>query len=341
MVIFTPLYWLFGIVMRGLLFAFSNQYFLALLVFTILTRVVLFPLNIRQQKATAKTSRIQPKIQKIQKKYNVNSISDPRQRQKANQQMQQEIQELYAREGHNPMSMGCGPMLFQMIFLMGIVGIIYWPIQYILGIDMGGMGSRNDQIDMLKAIGIATEGNMRNYPQLNLLNYIGDPDIQAKLMALDASKYIKGAPADLFNEAAINKIVEFKNSLIMFGKIDMTEQPSIKNISAIIIIPILCFITSLGSSIISTMIQKKNNPAQAQQARSMMIMMLMMPLFSTYISFIVPAAVGFYWIISNLIAIVQQLVMAKFFPPRYNIARQMVESTIERRARENSIKKVK
>ena len=73
----------------------------------------------------------------------------------------------------------------------------------------------------------------------------------------------------------------------------------------------------------------------------MMIMMLIMPVFSAWFSFQVPAAVGFYWIISNIIAVLQQLVMAKFFPPKYNIAREMIENTIERRSREDSMKKVK
>ena len=73
----------------------------------------------------------------------------------------------------------------------------------------------------------------------------------------------------------------------------------------------------------------------------MMIMMLMMPLFSFYISFKVSAAVGFYWCISNVVAVVQQLVMAKFFPPKFNIAREMIENTIQRRSREESIKKMK
>ena len=136
MALFKPLYWLFGKCMEGLLIVFDNKYFLALIVFTILTRLVLFPFNLKQQKTMAKTNRIQPKIQKIQKKYNVNAITDPKQRQKANQAMQEEMQALYAREGHNPMNMGCGPMAFQMIFLMGIIGIIYYPIQYILGVDI-------------------------------------------------------------------------------------------------------------------------------------------------------------------------------------------------------------
>ena len=126
--LFKPLYWLFGKCMEGLLMLFNDQYFLALIVFTIVTRLILFPLNLKQQKTMAKTSRLQPKIQKIQKKY-ANS-NDPRDRQK----MQEEMQELYNREGHNPMNMGCGPMLFQMVFLMGIIGIIYYPIQYIIGV---------------------------------------------------------------------------------------------------------------------------------------------------------------------------------------------------------------
>ena len=73
----------------------------------------------------------------------------------------------------------------------------------------------------------------------------------------------------------------------------------------------------------------------------MMIMMLMMPVFSFWFSFQVPAAVAFYWIVSSLVAIVQQLVMTKFFPPKKNMAKSMIEGTIERRSREESIKKTK
>ena len=109
----------------------------------------------------------------------------------------------------------------------------------------------------------------------------------------------------------------------------------------IVIIPILSFLTSLGSTIISTFIQKKNNPAAAQQMSQMMLMMLMMPLFSLYIAFKVPAAVGFYWIISNVIAILQQLFIAKFFPPKKSQAKLMVENTIYRRSKEENFKKIK
>ena len=316
--LFKPLYWLFGKCMEGLLMLFNDQYFLALIVFTIVTRLILFPLNLKQKKTMAKTSRLQPKIQKIQKKY-ANS-NDPRDRQK----MQEEMQELYNREGHNPMNMGCGPMLFQMVFLMGIIGIIYYPIQYIIGVDIA---SNSDAI--FKALNKVHEIK-GNYFQIEILQNF---DIYKDVLA---NKF-----PELFTEAKLNAIADYKSHMFI-GNLDMTQIPNFKNWKdPIIIIPILCLVTSFGSTLLSQQIQKKQNPAAAAQGQQMMIMMLMMPFFSFYISFKVSAAVGFYWIISNLVATAQQVFMAKFFPPKRNVARQMIEATIERRSREESIKKTK
>lgn len=313
-----PLYWLFGKCMEGLMLVFNDSYLIALIVFTVLTRVILLPINIRQQRTMTKTTRMQPKIQKIQKKY-ANS-RDPRDRQKMNEEMQA----LYAREGHNPMQMGCGPMLFQMVFLMGVIGIIYYPVQYILGIDVV---SQSDAIvdALVKAFDIETTGR-RYYFQLDLIQNF---DTYKEILT---TKF-----GDLFTAEKVEAIYRYKSHLKLFG-IDMTQTPTW---DITVIFPILCLVTSLGSSIMSTLIQKKNNPAAAQQNRQMMLMMLMMPVFSCWFAFQVPAAVAFYWIISSLIAIVQQLAMAYFFPPKRNMARQMIESTIERRSREESIKKIK
>lgn len=310
-----PLYWLFGRCMEGLMFVFDNDYFIALTVFTILTRLILFPLNIKQQRTMAKTTRLQPKIQKIQKKYA--NVKDPRERQKQNEEMQA----LYAREGHNPMNMGCGPMVFQMIFLMGIIGIIYYPVQYILDIDVVPQADA-----IVQAIGAKT--GARYYFQLDIIQNF------------DAYKEILTTKfADLFTPEKVAAIEAYKSHLSI-GSLDMTQTPHWKD-GLIVIFPILCLVTSLASSVISTLIQKKNNPAAAQQNSQMMMMMLMMPLFSFWFSFQVPAAVGFYWIISSLVAIVQQLVMAYLYPPKKNVAREMVNNTIKRRSREVNIKNIK
>lgn len=315
MTFLKPLYWLFGKCMEGLMFVFNDQYFLALIVFTVLTRLILFPINIRQQRTMAKTTRMQPKIQKIQKKYA--NVKDPRERQKMNEEMNA----LYAREGHNPMNMGCGPMLFQMVFLMGIIGIIYYPVEYIIGIDLG-----NQSDAIVEAIGAKT--GARYYFQLDIIQNF---DTYKEVLT---TKF-----ADLFTPDKVNAIEQYRSHLNI-GSIDMTQTPHWKD-GIIVIFPILCLVTSLASSVVSTLIQKKNNPSMSQQNSQMMMMMLMMPLFSFWFSFQVPVAVGFYWIISSIVAIFQQLVMAWFFPPKRNIARSMIENTIERRSREVNVKSTK
>lgn len=308
-----PLYWVFGRCMDFLLSVLNNEYFLAIIIFTVVTRLIVLPLNIRQQKTTAKSARLQPKIQKIQKKY-----PDPKDRMKLNQEMQA----LYDREGHNPMQMGCGTLIFQMIFLMGIVGIIYYPLSYVIN-----MSNINDYSDQLIAFleGLDYKGN---YLQLGILENWAD--YKESLIAQFP---------ELFTADRVEAIESFRQGMYLFN-LDMTKIPNWKD-GIIVIVPILSFLTSLGSTVVSMLIQRKTNPAASQQMGSMIGMMLIMPFFSLYIAFQVPAAVGFYWIISNIVAILQQLFIAKFFPPRKSQAKLMIENTIYRRSREENLKKTR
>ncbi len=317
MVLFKWLYWLFGKCMGLLMDVLNNQYFIAIVIFTVVTRLVLLPLNIRQQRSAAKTARLQPKIQKIQKKYA--NVNDPQARVKMNEEMQ----DLYAREGHNPMNMGCGTMIFQMVFLMGIVGIIYYPLSYVLGMS-GFNDFANEISEFIKTLGY----DKVNYLQLSILE-----NWEALKDGL-----MQNFP-QLFTSDAVSQIETFRQGMYI-GNLDMTAIPHWKD-GIIVIVPIISFLTSFGSTVVSMLIQKKNNPAASQQMGQMIMMSLMMPFFSLYIAFKVPAAVGFYWIISNCVAILQQLFIAKFFPPKRSQARLMVENTIERRSREASIKKIK
>ena len=242
MSVFKPLYWLFGKCMEGLLIVFDYKYFLALIIFTVLTRLVLFPFNLKQQKTMAKTSRLQPKIAKIQKKYANSTNPQDRQRQ------QEEIQELYSREGHNPMNMGCGTTIFQMVFLMGIIGIIYYPIQYIIGVDIASQAQ-----NIADVLGIKS-----SYFQIELLqNFDTYRDVLATQFG------------DIFTEDKLNAIAEYRTHMYLFG-IDMTQIPSFKDWSnPIIIIPILCLVSSFVSTLLSTQIQKKQNPAAAAHGKSL------------------------------------------------------------------------
>lgn len=232
------------------------------------------------------------------------------------------MQDLYAREGHNPMQMGCGPMIFQLVFLMGIVGIIYYPLTYIIG-----MSNISDYTDALTKF-LESVQYSGNYLQLGILeNWDTYRDQLVAQMP------------ELFTADRVEAINALREGM-KIGNLDMTALPHWKD-GVIVVIPIVSFLTSLASTGISMLIQKKTNPAMAQQTASMIMMLLMMPIFSLVIAFRVPAAVGFYWIVSNVVAILQQLFIAKFFPPKKSQAKLMIENTIYRRSREENLKKTK
>ena len=85
-----------------------NNYGVALILFTVLVRLALFPLSVKQQKSSAKMQVFQPKMQEIQKKYANNK-----------EKQQEEMMKLYEQHGYNPMA-GCLPSIIQMILLFGM-----------------------------------------------------------------------------------------------------------------------------------------------------------------------------------------------------------------------------
>ena len=105
----------------------------------------------------------------------------------------------------------------------------------------------------------------------------------------------------------------------------------------LVLIPIISGLTSLLTSVLTQYRQKKNNPAMDNQ-QMMGCMMLSMPLMSVWFTFQFPAGMGMYWILSNLLAFFQTLVIGHFYAPRKTIAKLMVDETIYRRSYENTKK---
>ena len=103
----------------NLLYGFVGNYGISIIIFTVIVKLCLYPLYIKQIKSTARMSDVQPKIQEIQKKY-------------ANDQetMNIKMQELYKEEKFNPMG-GCLPMLIQMPIIMGLFALLRNPMRYI------------------------------------------------------------------------------------------------------------------------------------------------------------------------------------------------------------------
>ena len=100
------------------IFDFTNQYGIAIILFTVFVKVLLLPLTIKQTKSTKAMQDIQPKMQEIQEKYK----NKP-------EKQQQEIMKLYQEAKINPLA-GCLPLLVQMPILIGLFSVLREPVQY-------------------------------------------------------------------------------------------------------------------------------------------------------------------------------------------------------------------
>jgi YidC/Oxa1 family membrane protein insertase len=113
----------------------------------------------------------------------------------------------------------------------------------------------------------------------------------------------------IFNATEISTIEMFQSGFNTFG-VDLLAIPSEYGLfSGYILIPVFCFL----SNVLSQIIMQKVNKNQMQQQGCMKVMLYVLPLFSAYIAYSVPAAVGFYWIISAVFSLVQSVLLAKMY----------------------------
>lgn len=252
-------------------------YAVALVLFTIITKLAMIPLSIKQQKSMVQQARIQPKVAEIQKKYANNR-----------EKQSEEMQKLYSDEGVS-MSSGCLPLLIQFPILFGLIDVIYKPMTHILHLP--------------KATISAIETLAKTLDNTAVTSYASE---------ITAFQTVKANPAAFLNGGiasdVVDKITGFNMSL---GSIDLAAMPT-WGWNLLVLIPILSGLTALLSSIISM----KANPSNGQAGASTKVMMLMMPLLSVWFTFKVPAGVGFYWIISNVLAAIQAAILNKYYNPK-------------------------
>lgn len=262
----------FGWIIWAIYQVISN-YAVVLIIFTFLTKLIIYPMRVRQHKTSIKSGIMNPKIQEINKKYQKN----PQKRQEETTKLQQEY-------GYNPRS-GCLPMLLPFIVLFGVIDVVYKPLTHVLRVS-------SDLIEKAaEALGATTSSI--NY-QLGMIK-----DIQA-----DPSSFV-----DVLGQDVVNQITRFDMNL--FG-INLGEQPSFT--WPIIIMPILAAVFSFAQMYI----QQRLNPTSPEGAAgsgTMKVMLYVMPLFSLWMAFSVPAGVGFYWMLSYVFGIVEAVILYKLYDP--------------------------
>lgn len=304
----------FGFVLRIFYDVFSN-YWIALFMLVLIVRLILLPSSIKQQKSTAKQTRLQPKVNRIRAKYSAGG--QPTREQQA--KIQQETQDLYSKEGYNPMGAGCLPLLIQFPVMMGLYGVVYEPLSKVLNISDAVIQKAATAL----SIDISSAGKGLAQYEIQLMN---------KLTAANMPECLA---------ANSDSILRLQHQFKIFG-MDLTQTPSFKEFNILWLIPLFALITGCLSSILMLMKQKKQqSPDMAGNKLTMGCMSFMPAVMSLVFTFMFPAGVGMYWIMSNVVSFVQTIVLDYKYTPAKVIAVSMVDETVERRSREASVKSMR
>lgn len=270
-----------------------SNYGVCIILFTLITRLLLMPFSIKQQKNSARMAVMRPKMEALAKQYGDDK-----------QKYQEELMALYSREKYNPVS-GCLPMLIQFPILFGLIDVVYKPLRHLMHMSADAIEQ------MTETAKVVLGGEISAYsPQISA--------IQAFHQAPEQFSFLEP-----------EMITQLQNFDFNFLGMDLGQIPTL-GWNLLIIIPILSGITNLVYSIYSQKMQEKISPQNAQTGGMMKGMMLMMPLFSVFFAFQVPAGVGFYWLVSNIMMFIQGVVLNVVINPEKFLAEAKAKEEAEK-----------
>lgn len=265
----------------------AGNYLLVLLIFTVLIELLFLPFGIKQQKNSIKQAKLRPKEMAIRKKY------AGRNDKATQQKIAVEIQDLYKQENYSQLA-GCLPMLIQLPIILIIYNVVIDPLKYVVQLNA-------DTIEALKTLfGAGTDNS-----SIKLLT-----DLKSQIAANPDFLYQSNLDA-----AAIADLEPHMNSLPDFNVlgINMGGTPSLAW-NWLLLVPVLTFVVYFLSMKLSRKLTYQPTINDQQAGCSNKIMDIVMPLFSLFIAFRVPAAVGIYWIYKSIIGTLKQFILMKAMP---------------------------
>jgi len=286
---------IFGYVLQ-LLYNIVGNYGWAIILFSVLVKAIMIPISIKQQRTMKKNQKIQEEVKQIQFKYK----NEP-------EKMNQEMMALYKREGMSPFS-GCLSSIIQIVLLFSVFLLVRQPLTYMVKMDTDVISKMENVITEQE------EGNKNAYAEIAVIQYVNNLDNKtsvSKDKSFDMKEYAEQA----------NLNMDF------FG-IDLSQVPknNWKDFK-VLIIPILYIISSFVSIRLSMNTNNKQNKEkklitdgkeQEEEKYNPMddankTMVWMMPIMSVSIAAIAPLGLALYWLMNNILMIVERLVYNKIF----------------------------
>lgn len=264
---------IFGYVLN-FLYQIVNNYGIAIILFSIVLKIVMLPISIKQQKTMKKSAKVQVEMKKIQDKYKNNP-----------EKLNQETIELYKKEHMSPFS-GCLSAIVQIVILFAMLYLVRSPLTYMKKVEPTLIEQYTNEVKQ--------EEQYKNtaYPEIAIIKEKGAQD-------------------------------EKVNINMEFLGIDLSSIPT-QDLSdwRVYIIPGLYVITSFVSMRMSTNLQgkkKKDKPSNETEpdpmdamAQANKSMSYIMPIMSISIAIIAPLGLALYWLVSNLLMILERLFLNKF-----------------------------
>ena len=278
-----------------LFYNLTNSYGVALILFTLVIKLIMLPFQMKSKKSMMRMSRVSGQMQELQKRYAKNQAK-----------LQEEMQKLYEEEGVNPMS-GCLWSLIPFPILIALYSIIRQPITHFMMLSK----------DVLQTVvqSAADAGvNLTNIVMMDKAT--GTPALKDGLYQLASYGQINLVKA--VQEMGLSTPEGWFDMNYNFLGLDLTATPweYVKNFTftwaviGVILIPILA---GLSQFVFSKLTMKTQPQADAAGGASMKSMMYMMSLMSVYITFIMPAALGVYWIAQSVFSLIQEAILNKTF----------------------------
>ena len=287
---------LFGYLLQ-FLYGLVNNYGIAIILFTVIIKLILLPLSIKQQKTMKKSSELQEKMKVIQFKYK----NDP-------EKMNQAMMDLYKTENMSPFS-GCLTAIIQLLLLLSIFYLVRSPLTFMEKIPQDNI---NNYINQLQENGKAVS---QVYPEIDIIR---------------EHEWLKEKNPDDQN-------IEKLNIQMNFLGLDLSKIPQQNMTDyTVYIIPVLYIISSFISIRMTTAMQEKKNKQQNEEKevkidgttgkelvpqeennemdavmQTNKMMSWMMPIMSISIAFIAPLGLALYWLISNILMIAERLILNK------------------------------
>ena len=297
-ILMTPFSWLLKLFCQVF-----NSYGIALFLFTVIVKIILFPLNLKGKKGMIRMNVVNAQVQEIQKRCGNDK-----------ERYNQELQKFYAENNVNPLG-GCGWTLLPIVFLYPLYAIIRRPLKYMMWLTEDAVKAVAEALNWAELKGAEFMVGGTNELILGSMINAGN---------LDAARAAAGA-------AAANVFVINFN---LFG-IDLSQVPSLMfwnsdkwasgdywGAIGLFLLPLI----SAGLSLLSMFVSQKTNQMNRNQQVKMNISMILMgPLISLWIGFSMPAGLCIYWISNSLLMMVQEVISGRMLRKDYEAAQKEME----------------